>query len=153
MWKRIATASVLAMASIATSLPASAEVNVIVRVAPPAPRYEVVPAPRGGHVWAPGHWVWRDGRHVWVRGHWVRERPGMHWHPGHWVQRDGHWHFVGGGWNRRPYAMRDSDRDGVPNRFDRDRDNDGVRNRADRDRDGDGVRNRRDARPDNPNRR
>ena len=140
MWKRIATAGVFAIASIAASLPAGAEVNVVIRVAPPAPRFEFVPAPRVGHVWAPGHWAWRDGRHVWVGGHWVRERRGMHWHPSHWVHRDGHWHFVGGGWNHKPYAKRDSDRDGVANRHDRDRD-------------GDGVPNRRDARPDNPNRR
>lgn len=40
----------------------------------------------------------------------------------------------GPGWGRR-----DSDRDGVPNRFDRDRD-------------GDGVPNRRDARPNDPRR-
>lgn len=77
----------------------------------------------------------------------------MYWHPSRWVERDGQWRLLAGGWAARPYAMRDADRDGVPNRLDRDRDNDGVRNRNDRDRDGDGVRNRRDARPDNPNRR
>lgn len=51
-------------------------------------------------------------------------------------------------WRER--AMRDHDRDGVPNRFDRDRDNDGIRNNRDRDRDGDGVRNRNDRAPGNP---
>jgi hypothetical protein len=39
-----------------------------------------------------------------------------------------------------PRQMRDSDRDGVPNRYDRDRDGDGVPNRYDR-------------RPNNPGRR
>jgi hypothetical protein len=52
------------------------------------------------------------------------------------------------GYGARPYR-RDSDRDGIPNRWDRDRDNDGVSNRWDRDRDGDGVPNRWDRRPDN----
>lgn len=140
MWKRLAIAGACALAGLAASLPVAADVNVVVRVAPPGPRVEVVPAPKAGHVWAPGYWAWRDGRHVWVGGHWVRERHGMHYHPSRWVERDGHWHLVPGGWNAKPYALRDADRDGVPNRLDRDRD-------------GDGVRNRRDARPDNPNRR
>ena len=34
---------------------------------PPPPRYEVVPAPRRGMVWVPGHWA---GPHTWVDGHW-----------------------------------------------------------------------------------
>jgi hypothetical protein len=54
----------------------------------------------------------------------------------------------GRGYGARPYR-RDSDRDGIPNRWDRDRDNDGIENRLDRDRDGDGVPNRWDRRPDN----
>lgn len=153
MRMRLALVGALALTSIGASLPVAADVNVVVRVAPPAARVEVVPAPRVGYVWAPGHWVWRDGRHLWIGGLWIRERPGMHWHPSRWVHHDGQWRFVAGGWAGQPYVVRDRDGDGVPNRLDRDRDNDGVRNRADRDRDGDGVRNRRDARPNNPNRR
>jgi hypothetical protein len=152
MWKRLVASAATLLVVVILSAPAMADVNVVIRVAPPAPRVEVVPGPRAGHVWVPGHWAWRSGQHVWVGGHWVRERAGMHWHPSRWVLRNGDWYFVAGGWNRAPY-LRDSDHDGVANRFDRDRDNDGVRNRRDRDRDGDGVRNRRDARPDNPNRR
>lgn len=34
--------------------------------------------------------------------------------------------------DRRSYGWRDSDRDGIPNRYDRDRDNDGTPNRFDR---------------------
>jgi len=70
---------------------------------------------------------------------------------GRWVYRTGNWHrghghgFHGG--------RRDSDHDGIPNRYDRDRDNDGIRNRHDRDRDGDGVPNRYDRAPDNRYRR
>lgn len=55
--------------------------------------------------------------------------------------------------DNHPRQMRDSDRDGIPNRYDRDRDGDGVPNRYDRDRDGDGTRDRNDRRPNNPNRR
>ena len=140
MWKHLALAGAGVLAALTASLPAAADVDVVVRVAPPAPRYEVVPMHRAGHIWAPGHWAWRDGHHVWVGGQWVRVRHGMHWHPSRWVARDGHWHLVPGGWDARPYGRRDPDRDGVANRSDRDRDNDGARNS-------------RDARPNNPNRR
>jgi len=61
----------------------------------------------------------------------VRERQGYYFHPSRWEQRDGRWYLERGGWHRERYAMRDRDRDGVPNRFDRDRDNDGVPNRFD----------------------
>jgi hypothetical protein len=112
-----------ASAFAAIPLPASAAVGVYVDVAPPPPRYEVVPAPRRGFVWDPGYWEWRHGRYIWARGHWVRERHGMYWHPSHWVERDGRWVLERGGWHRerweaRHYARRDSDHDGVPNRFD-----------------------------------
>jgi hypothetical protein len=132
-------------------LPAASAVDIYLDIAPPAPRYEVMPAPRAGYVWQPGYWDWRDGRHHWRRGHWVRERSGYYYHPSRWEQRNGRWHFERGRWDRERYAFRgDRDRDGVPNRYDRDRDNDGVANRYDRDRDGDGVPNRRDDRPNNP---
>jgi hypothetical protein len=50
----------------------------------------------------------------------------------------------------RSQRGRDSDRDGIPNRYDRDLDNDGRPNHRDWDRDGDGVPNRHDRRPNNP---
>ena len=160
MMKRKLLLAALAAASIGfTAIPASADVGIYLDVAPPAPRYEVVPAPRVGYVWQPGYWQWRDGRHVWARGHWVRERKGYYWHPSRWEQRDGRWAFERGRWDRERWADNryrrggDRDRDGIPNRLDRDKDGDGVPNRVDRDRDGDGVPNRVDNRPDNPTRR
>jgi len=144
----------LAVSSIGLApLPAAAELSVFLDVAPPAPRYEVVPAPRAGYVWQPGFWEWRGDRHVWRKGYWVRERPGYFWHPSRWEHRDGRWVLERGGWHRERYARWDRDRDGIPNRFDRDKDNDGVPNRFDRDKDDDGVPNRFDSRPNNPNRR
>lgn len=113
----------------------TASADVLVRVAPPPPRYESVPAARPGYVWAPGHWEWRRQQHVWVNGNWIRERPGYRYKSPHWVERNGRWAMQPGGWQRGG----------------RDRDHDGVRNRRDRDRDGDGVPNERDARPNNPN--
>jgi len=145
MIKRKLLLGALVVSSIAmVPLTASAAVSVYLDVAPPAPRYEVVPPERAGYVWQPGYWDWRGDRHYWRKGYWVRERPGYYWHPSRWEHNDGRWVMRQGGWHRERYAYYeprrgngDRDRDGVPNRYDRDRDNDGVPNRA-------------DARPDNP---
>jgi hypothetical protein len=105
-----------------------ATADVFVRVAPPPPRTEVVPAPRRGYVWVPGYWDYRAGRHFWVQGTWVRERHGYRYAEPRWHERDGRWVLERGHWSR---GGGDRDHDGVPNRYDRDRDNDGVPNRYD----------------------
>ena len=133
MFNRKALLAALAVSSIGF-IPVPASAQVYIDIAPPAPRYEVIPADRAGYVWQPGYWDWRGSRHVWVRGHWVRERQGLYFHPSRWVERDGRWYLEKGRWDRERYAYRgrgDRDRDGVPNRYDRDRDNDGVPNRFD----------------------
>ena len=140
--KKTLVAALFAASTAAFTLPAAAEVYV--NIAPPAPRYEVVPAPRHGYVWAPGYWDWRGHRHVWVKGHWERERHGMYWHPNRWTERDGRYVLEKGRWDRERYAEAHGRGD---------RDHDGVPNRVDRDRDGDGVPNQYDSRPDHPNRR
>lgn len=154
MWNRKLLLAALATCSIGVlPLPASAAVGIYLDIAPPAPRYEVVPAPRVGYVWVPGYYDWRGNRHVWVRGHWERERRGYFYHPTRWEQRDGRWYLERGRWDRERFVENrrgDRDRDGIPNRYDRDRDNDGVPNRVDRDRDNDGVPNRVDRAPNNP---
>ena len=140
MIKRKLLLAALAVSSIGIApLPASAAVDLYVNIAPPAPRYEVMPAPREGYVWHPGYWDWRGDRHYWRKGYWVRERPGYYWHPSRWESNDGRWVMRQGGWHRERYAYYDGrgrgngdrDRDGVPNKYDRDRDNDGVPNRYD----------------------
>jgi len=145
----------LAAASISSAVPAFAAVDFYIETAPPAPRYEVVPAPRAGYVWQPGYWQWVDGRHTWHRGFWVKERHGYYWHPSRWEERDGRYHFVKGSWDRERYASRDRNHNGVPDRVEgrHDRDHDGVPDRVDRDKDGDGVANRYDSAPNNPYRR
>lgn len=151
MWKRKALLAALALSSIGFT-PLASAADVYIDFAPPAPRYEVIPADRPGFVWQPGYWQWRDGRHYWVRGHWVRERKGYYWHPSRWVERDGRWYFTPGRWDRERLAGWDHRRGrGVNPHGDLDRD--GVPNRVDRDRDGDGVPNRFDDRPNNPYRR
>jgi len=92
---------VAALALGAISVPIVSEARtVIVEVAPPPARVEVVPAPRVGYVWAPGYWNWNGHRHVWVGGRWVGERHGYHWEAHHWEEREGRWHFHEGGWRR-----------------------------------------------------
>ena len=150
MLKRKLLLGALAVSSIAlVPLAAPAAVNLYVDIAPPAPRYEVVPPPRAGYVWQPGYWDFRGDRHYWRKGYWVRERPGYYWHPSRWERDNGRWVLQHGGWHRERYAFNDHRGRGGP-RGDRDRD--GIPNAYDRDRDNDGVPNRHDDRPSNPRR-
>lgn len=120
MMKRTLIAAVLmASAGVASNY---AVADVLVRIAPPPLRAEMVPPPRRGQIWAPGHWEWNRQRHIWINGSWLRDRPGYSYRGPTWVQRDGRWAMQGGRWAR-----------------------------GSRDRDADGVPNRRDARPNNPN--
>jgi len=119
-------ALLLASSATALSLPATAEIYV--NIAPPAPRYEVVPAPRSGYVWVPGYWDWRGNHHVWAKGHWERERHGMYWHPNRWTESNGHYILERGRWDKERFVENhrgygDRDHDGVPNRYDRAPDN------------------------------
>jgi len=110
MLLKLKTLTVLAVASATISVSAVAASYIDVHVGPPPPRHEVVPAARAGHVWVPGYWDWRHGRYHWVAGHYVRHRPGYYYEPVRWAYRDGRY-YRSGGW-------RDSDHDGVPNRYD-----------------------------------
>ena len=115
MLKKILLAGLIAASFASVPLAAFAR-PIVVTVAPPAPRYEVVRAPRRGSVWAPGHWEWRGHRHVWVGGHWMRARPGYAYQSPRWVQKNGRWNMRHGAWAR---TRNDRDGDGVPNRMDR----------------------------------
>lgn len=83
---------------LAAPMTASAEVRIYLNTAPPPMRYEAVPAPRAGYIWAPGYWNARNNRHYWQAGHWERERKGYHYNratittsrPGH-SRIDGSW--------------------------------------------------------------
>ena len=149
--KTFAIAVLAAAAGVLAPLAASAQTYTIVRVEPPAPVTEVVPAPRQGWTWAPGYYDYRGNNYVWVVGHWMRERAGHDWREARWVQtRDGEWRRVGGNWERRG-PNGDRDRDGIANRYDNHNANrQGLRPNGDRD--GDGVRNRDDRFPYNPRR-
>ena len=82
------------------------------------------------HIGTPGYYGYSNGYYA---------------QPGYVVQPS---YGYGYGYSHR--RGRDTDRDGIPNRYDRDLDNDGRPNHRDWDRDGDGVPNRHDRRPNNP---
>jgi hypothetical protein len=116
MIRKIVLAAVMAASIGTVAVPANAVL--IMQVAPPPPRAEVVPAPRRGYVWVGGHWGWRNQHHQWVKGTWLRERRGYVYNQPAWVEREGRWHMERGNWRRG-----DRDGDGVPNRMDRAPDN------------------------------
>ena len=101
-----------ALGSVSLAATARTHVDFVVNVAPPVAPYEVLPAPRVGWVWVPGYWDWRYSRYYWVPGTWVRERRGYYYAPARYVDYGGRWHYGRPGW-------RDSDGDGVPDRYDR----------------------------------
>ena len=78
--------------------PAAAEI--IIQVAPPAPRYEPIPvAPPGSWAWIPGRWRWGGNAYAWVPGRYMpREQRYAGWVPGHWAPRGGGWTWIGGHW-------------------------------------------------------
>ena len=115
MIKKVILAAMLAASLGSVATPASADRGV--RVAPPPPREEVI-VERRGHVWAPGHWEYKNGKYHWRKGHLVKARRGYHYAEPTWVERDGRWYREGGVWRRG-----DRDGDGVPNRVDRAPDN------------------------------
>lgn len=164
--KWIAAAAVGVGAVVMSGAAQALTASVFVGVAPPPPRYEVMPQARYGYVWVPGHWQWQGHGHVWVNGYYLRERPGYHYVQPQWQQQGHGWAYVPGGWAHAQYGSgyrynddwryrdgyrrpRDRDHDGIPDRRDRDLDNDGRPNRRDRDIDGDGVPNWHDRAPQN----
>jgi len=115
MFRKLLAAALISGAVVTgVATPTAASAQAYVQIAPPAPRVEVVPAPRRGHVWAPGHWQWRGQRYFWVPGHWIVARPGYAYVAPRWHERGGRWYYEGGRWGRG-----DRDHDGIPNRRDR----------------------------------
>lgn len=100
--KRALTLATLIALGAATTMPlaavAQSDYSVVIRSAPPAARYEVVPAARAGYVWAPGFWNWNGRRHEWTAGHWERSRAGYAWRPAEWRRNDRGYGLQQGGW-------------------------------------------------------
>jgi hypothetical protein len=74
--------------------------SVIIEIAPPPSRVEVVPEMRRGYTWAPGYWAWQRDKHVWVGGRTMRTRSGYEWAPDRWHEADGRHEFQAGRWTR-----------------------------------------------------
>ena len=118
LFAALAAAAISTPALIAPAMvsPAAAQVDLSITIGtpPPPPRYEVVPAPRAGYVWAPGFWRWEGSRHVWAPGHWMAERPGYRWVPDHWNHVGNGWRHEAGYWDRQQArSWGDRDHDGV----------------------------------------
>jgi len=109
---------VASMGAASIPIAATAAADVYFHMAPPAPRVEVVPAPRHGYIWVEGHWGVQGNRHAWKAGHWERERHGYSYTQAHWTQHDNQWQLNRGGWTRG-----DRDHDGVSDSRDKAPDN------------------------------
>lgn len=96
----ISAAAILISTTAILPTQAMAEVNVSVSIgaAPPPVRYEPVPPPRSGYVWAPGYWNWNGHTHVWSDGHWEHDRSGYIYESPEWHQHKGQWQLNRGGW-------------------------------------------------------
>jgi WXXGXW repeat (2 copies) len=101
--KKLARSLLLSLA-LAAGGTAFAQISVKIMIAPPAPRYEVVPMVQPGYVWAPGYWAWSYDRHVWVRGRTIVQRDGYNWVPDRWVQQDRVYVRQPGRWERSQQA-------------------------------------------------
>lgn len=98
--------------AVAIAPPATAQVSLSINVgvAPPPLRYEVVPAPRVGYVWAPGYWNWSGRRYVWVGGTWHHSRPGYVYYNPRWVHDRGRWVYHRSYWGADPRWHHDNGR-------------------------------------------
>lgn len=114
----LAALIVASLGAVTQSPMALAEVEIFFNSAPPALRYERVPAPRRGYVWAPGYWDSNRNKHSWKKGHWERERQGHYYAQPRWIERNNGWALERGRWNPN-----DRDGDGVSNNRDRAPDN------------------------------
>ncbi len=90
----------MVVAASAAAMPAFAQINVNISLAPPAQQYEPVPAAAPGQVWAPGYWAWHGDRYIWVRGRTITQRPGYQWVPERWEQRGTTYYQQAGHWTR-----------------------------------------------------
>jgi hypothetical protein len=93
--------ALIALSPLAMPAAAQVSINIGIGVAPPAPRYEAIPAPRSGYDWAPGYWRWEGQRHVWTQGRWLQARSGSYWVADRWEARDGRHYHERGHWQEQ----------------------------------------------------
>jgi len=90
----------LLVAGGAASLPAAAQINVTIDIAPPPLIIETRPVTQPGYVYAPGHWAWTGSRFVWISGRVIVQREGYLWVTDRWTPRDGKYYREVGRWER-----------------------------------------------------
>lgn len=98
---KLVVAAMLAAGSLGFAAASQAEryVDVEVAVPPPPDRVEIVPAPREGYIYEPGHYVWNGSAYVWSDGQFIRNREGHTWHR-YTIEHDGdRWHYRAGHWD------------------------------------------------------
>ncbi len=100
-FRNLAVAIALAVGSLGFAAVGQAAryVDVDVGVAPPPERVEVVPAPREGYIYEPGHYEWNGAEYVWIGGQFIPDREGHEWHPYVLEHHGDRWHFRAGHWD------------------------------------------------------
>ena len=83
-------------------LPAAAQIEISVQVAPPIlPVYVQPPMPDDGYLWTPGYWAYTDSGYYWVPGTWVQPpEVDVLWTPPYWGWLDGSYYFHDGYWGQ-----------------------------------------------------
>ena len=76
-------------------------ISVIIGNPPPPVRYERIPPPRDGYIWAPGYWDWDGHQHIWAPGHWEPMRGDGQYYQPQWRQGPHGWELDRGGWRPR----------------------------------------------------
>jgi hypothetical protein len=118
-WKLKFLAGALSLGTFAAfTVPAQAQLNIVIGRTPPPLRYERRPPPPGqGYAWVDGYWGANGGRYVWIPGRW--DRPpyaGAYWSHPHYDHYNDGWHLHEGHWDHEDhgdhyYDHGDHDRD------------------------------------------
>jgi WXXGXW repeat (2 copies) len=101
--RRILTIVLSVMVVSAMTVHAGERMGIGIRIAPPAPRHEIVHMKgHAGKVWVAGNWKWNrhDARYVWIEGRWCSARHGYVWVDGRWMNTRNGWVYLKGNWKR-----------------------------------------------------
>jgi hypothetical protein len=97
--------SLFALALLAISAAAFAQISISVSFAPPElPVYEQPLCPGDGYLWTPGYWAYADDDYgyYWVPGTWVMApEPGLLWTPAYWGWGNNGYVFNQGYWGQQ----------------------------------------------------
>lgn len=88
--------------TIFTVMHVNAQVNISIRIGPPAlPSYTQPYCPGEGYIWVPGYWAYTESGYYWVPGSWVfPPETGYYWTPGYWEYTGNYYTWNPGYWGR-----------------------------------------------------